>query len=202
MPPRPAADATLTQGGVGEGVVFACPCPITAQLTLAWWPIAAPHVDVLMHVSQLPSTKQAGARVLEHSAAGVDSGSWNTLCKSVRAILPAHGVCVHAAAAAYCHGAQGLPHRESVRGQGPGRIVLKTALEEFAKNGATVEALEKKQRRHAQEYARTIPLAGFDALCAIGGALSTRLSTGCSLGRTGSEFLSALSRAARATRQW
>ena len=32
-----------------------------------------------------------------------------------------------------------------------------------------METLETKHRRHAEEYARTIPLAGFDALCAIGG---------------------------------
>jgi diacylglycerol kinase family enzyme len=54
-------------------------------------------------------------------------------------------------------------------GKGRGRIVLKDALEEFAKHGATWETLETKHRRHAEEYARTIQLAGFDALCAIGG---------------------------------
>ena len=126
----------------------------------------APLDSVLLgtQFSQLPSTKQAGAQVVEHSAAGVDSGC----CKSGSSCPPLESVFT-------------LPPRRTVTvrkvylivnpfgGKGRGRIVLKAALEEFAKHGATVETLETKHRRHAEEYARTIPLAGFDALCAIGG---------------------------------
>ena len=54
-------------------------------------------------------------------------------------------------------------------GKGRGRIVLCAALEEFGRRGVEATVLETKHRRHAEEYAKSIPLAGFDALCAIGG---------------------------------
>ena len=54
-------------------------------------------------------------------------------------------------------------------GKGRGKIVLKAALEEFQKHGTDVSVLETEHKRHAEEYARSIPLIGYDVLCAIGG---------------------------------
>ena len=54
-------------------------------------------------------------------------------------------------------------------GKGKGTMILKAALEEFRKHGCDVAVLTTTHRRHAEEYANSVPLAGFDAICAIGG---------------------------------
>ena len=54
-------------------------------------------------------------------------------------------------------------------GKGRGKLILQSAKEEFGRCGTETVVLETQHKRHAEEYARTIPLAGFDALCAIGG---------------------------------
>jgi hypothetical protein len=54
-------------------------------------------------------------------------------------------------------------------GKGKGRRILQAAREEFQKLGVAVSVLETTHRRHAEEYANSVPFVGFDALCAIGG---------------------------------
>ena len=56
-----------------------------------------------------------------------------------------------------------------IGGGGKGRRILERVMPVFQRAGTHIDIIETNHATHAQELAGTLPLQGYDGLCAIGG---------------------------------